>query len=117
MDKIIDGLKVNVDEDGTWLHFRSNTGLHCSFCVEAKFPVICAKTITEWAQDRLKDQDNIPEAPWASPCRHCYNESRQPSGYYCAEGEWDDRGTPRSLFHSGDRKRGKCTKRFEIKEA
>jgi len=60
----------------------------------------------------------ITGTPWSSPCMHCYNVSFQPeAGYYCKEKIWDDRGTPQSVGHSGNRKRGKCNKRFEIKEA
>jgi len=56
MEEIVKGLEVDIRTHGTWLHFRSNTGLHCSFCVEAKFPVICAKAITEWVQDMFKNK-------------------------------------------------------------
>jgi len=56
MDKIIEGLKVDSTADGTWLHFSSSKGRHCSVCLETKFPEVFAKTIKEWIQDRLKEQ-------------------------------------------------------------
>jgi len=64
---------------------------------------------------RLKDEETT--TPFSSPCMDCYNVSFHKTGYYCREKIWDDRGTPQSVEHSGDKKRGKCNKRFEIKEA
>jgi len=58
MEEIIKGLTVDIRTYETWIHFKSSKGNHCSFCVENKFPDICAKGITGWVQDRLKDQED-----------------------------------------------------------
>lgn len=55
---IMEGLKVEIRTHETWLHFSSSKGKHCSFCIENKFPPICAKVMTEWIQDRLKNQQH-----------------------------------------------------------
>ena len=57
MEKIIGGLKVDIRPHETWLHFESTKGNSCSFCGENKFPSICASAISEWVQDRLREQE------------------------------------------------------------
>lgn len=51
---ILKGLMVSFKPTGTWLHFKSSTGQQCTFCIENKFPTICAKAIKEWIQDMLR---------------------------------------------------------------
>jgi hypothetical protein len=49
--KVTNGVDMSARSGKTWLHFEANNGQKCSFCIEDKFPSICAATIKQWALD------------------------------------------------------------------
>ncbi len=54
--KICSGVKLSTKPDETWLHFESSSGQKCSFCIEDKFPTICASAIRGWAYDKINQE-------------------------------------------------------------
>lgn len=54
--KVTDGVQMSARSGKTWLHFESSDGKKCSFCIEDKFPSICASAIRQWAVDLSTNQ-------------------------------------------------------------
>ena len=53
--EVCDGVKLSRKPDKTWLHFEAKSGQKCSFCIEDKFPSICALAIQGWALDMMQE--------------------------------------------------------------
>lgn len=56
LHKVCDGVRLSKKPGKTWLHFESKSEQKCSFCIEDKFPEICAMAIRGWAYDRIKQK-------------------------------------------------------------